>query len=438
VRSGCAFPVRSGERVVAIVEFFCEEAGEAQDQILEVFDHLGDQLGNVLERRRAEETLRQAQKMEAVGQLTGGLAHDFNNLLAVILGNLELIEDGTFGPDQVKPALRRAVRAAEQGADLTSRLLAFSRQQPLRPEPTDINRLITNFVELLQRTLGEHLWIRTDLKGKLWTAEIDRGQLEAALLNLAINARDAMPLGGRLLIETDNLDVGPDNREKRNNLKSGRYVVLSVSDTGPGIAQADLDKVFDPFFTTKETGGGSGLGLSMVYGFAKQSHGDAEIQSRQGLGTRVRLYLPATLEAAREPRANAPDAPAGAGETVLVVEDDAEVQALVVRMLTDSGYRAMAVDNAADGLKLVDEHDAIALLLTDMILPDGADGLDLAKRARARRPSLKTVLMSGYSDRFSAVSPADAGGLPLIAKPFRKAELAGIVRRTLDEADHSA
>ena len=433
IRSGCAFPVRSEGRVAAIVEFFSEEAIEPQEQILEVFDHLGDQLGNVLERRRADENFRQAQKMEAVGQLTGGLAHDFNNLLAVILGNLELVEDGSLDTDQVEPALQRAARAAEKGADLTSRLLAFSRRQSLRPEATDVNQLISGFVELMHRTLGEHLWIRTGLDDEVWAAQIDRGQLEAALLNLAINARDAMPLGGRLFIETNNVEVGDADREQREHLAPGRYVSVSVSDTGLGISNDDLDKVFEPFFTTKETGSGSGLGLSMVYGFAKQSHGHVDIQSKQGLGTRVRLYLPAAPTVAPSARAVPQDAPRGRGEVVLVVEDDLDVGDLVKRVLTDLGYQPTLAKTAEDGLKLLDENDAIALLLTDMVLPDGVGGLDLVERARLRRPALKAVLMSGYSDQFSADSSGSSIEMPLIAKPFRKADLARIVRQALDE-----
>ena len=436
IKTGCAFPVRSGGRVAAIIELFSDEAMEPQGQIIEVLGHLGDQLGNVLERRRADETFRQAQKMEAVGQLTGGLAHDFNNLLAVILGNLELVEDGSYGPDQVSPALRRAAKAAEKGADLTSRLLAFSRRQPLRPEATDVNLLITGFVELMHRTLGENLWIRTNLKESLRAAQIDRGQLEAALLNLAINARDAMPLGGRLLIETENLEIGEEDRGPHDHLAPGRYVAVSVADTGVGIPGNDLDKVFEPFFTTKETGGGSGLGLSMVYGFAKQSGGHVDIQSKQGLGTRVQLYLPAASTAAPAAPPEIEDTPRGRGETILVVEDDPDVRNLVTRMLNDLGYRPIPAAAAGDGLDILDRNETIALLLTDMVLPEGTGGLDLAKLAWARRPSLKALLMSGYSNQFSSDAAVEDIGVPLIAKPFHKADLARVVRRALDEPIH--
>jgi PAS domain S-box-containing protein len=398
-----------------------------QDGVLHVISSGRD----VTALRDAESRLHQAQKMDAVGQLTGGVAHDFNNLLTVIIGALDL--DPQRIPAEMRPSIEQALRAAERGAALTHRLLAFSRQQMLVARSVDFNRLIGDMDELLRRTLGEHVEIELKLAGDLWPALADSGQVENSLLNLAINARDAMPDGGKLTIETSNVHLDDDYASHNAEVAPGDYVMMAVTDTGTGMAEDVLAHVFEPFFTTKEVGKGTGLGLSMIYGFAKQSGGHAKIYSEIGHGTTVRLYLPRLANQSAGSDTAAAAAPhKGGGETILVVEDNPDVRRLVVRQLRELGYDVIEAANGPQALQVLDGGASIDLLFTDVVMPGGMTGRQLAEAAKARRPNLKTLFTSGYTEdsilRLGKLDP----GVRLLSKPYRKYELATRIREALD------
>ncbi|MGH8534900.1 MAG: chemotaxis protein CheB [Gammaproteobacteria bacterium] len=382
----------------------------------------------------AQEALAQAQKMEAVGQLTGGIAHDFNNLLTVIAGNLQLLE-ARLQDDAAGQKLRdAAARAAERGAERVHRLLAFARRQVLQPQAVDLNEIVAGMMPVLRQTLGEPIEIALAPGLDLWAALADPGQVEAALLNLALNARDAMPDGGRLVLETANGTLGQDATAPETELAPGDYVLLCVSDTGEGMSEETKRQAFEPFFTTKTTGRGSGLGLSMVYGFAKQSGGQVKVQSERGKGTTVQLYLP-----------RAKDAPAAAvaqdplpledlrgREAILVVEDDADVRALAVTYLSELGYRVLEAAEAQAALALFEDGEAIDLLFVDLVLPGTLDGHALALEANRRRPALQVLYTSGYPR--TTIQRADKldKGARLLMKPYRREDLARAVRGILD------
>jgi PAS domain S-box-containing protein len=381
---------------------------------------------DITERKAAEETVRQMQKMEAVGQLTGGVAHDFNNLLTAVIGNLELLAHRPAGETERK-LVESAMRAALRGAKLTQQLLAFSRRQQLQPRPIDVNELVSGMGDLLARTIGSTIEIRTALQDGLWPAVADPNQLELVVLNLAINARDAMSLDGSLTIETAN--VGPGHAKRPRDLADGDRVLIAVRDTGTGMSPETLAKAFEPFFTTKEVGKGSGLGLSQVYGIARQSGGSVEIDSRLGEGTEVRVYLPRArnaavtlLSAARQ----GGDEMAGSG-TILVVDDDPDARELTVRALREIGYRICEADGAARALQLLDDGRAFDLLVLDYAMP-GMNGAQLAAAARARRPELPLLFTTGHADAatLDAWSCADT-----LRKPFTLSELARQVRDLL-------
>jgi signal transduction histidine kinase/ActR/RegA family two-component response regulator len=385
------------------------------------------------ERIRLEAQLVQSQKMEAVGQLTGGVAHDFNNILMVILSNADaLVEDEGFEPHVLK-RLEEITKATERAADLTRSLLAFSRKLPLQPRNTNINELVLTTTKLLRATLGAQIEIEPVLAPNLWTIDVDRAQFESALVNLCINARDAMPGGGRLLIETSNVTLDDDHAARRPGGLPGPYVMMAVTDTGSGIPPEALAKVFEPFFTTKEVGKGTGLGLSMVHGFVKQSHGHIAIYSEMGTGTVIRIYLPRVegfradeaLEAARAmPRGN---------ERILVVEDDAQVRAAVAAQLQELGYRISQAADGAAGLAAFETAAApYDLLLTDIIMPGKFNGKALADVVKSRWPATRVVFMSGYSEKAIIHDGRLDPGVQLLTKPFRKVEVAETVRRCLD------
>ena len=401
-----------------------------------VFDAEGRHAGvgtistDVTDHRRAEEQLRPAQRMEAVGQLTGGIAHDFNNLLAIILGNAELLQERVGASNKLTQSL---IRAANRGAELTQRLLAFSRLQPLRPKAIDLDTLVTGMMDMLRRTLGETIEVDTDSMPGLWPARADPGQVDNALVNLVINARDAMPGGGRLTVGTFNADL--DDADPGHESISGKFVVLAVTDTGTGMATEVLEHVFEPFFTTKEVGQGSGLGLSMVYGFAKQSGGQLTVFSEPGHGTTVRLYLPRAeaIERHAEPEAPREATPRSRGEIVLVVEDNPDVRSLTTTLLGGLGYRVLEARDGKAALAILRESPRLDLLLSDVMLPGGMSGMELATEARRRRAGIKVLFMSGYADG-DAVRPSVGldGGAPLLDKPFRRDLLARKVRQILD------
>jgi signal transduction histidine kinase/ActR/RegA family two-component response regulator len=406
-------------------------------------DTISQLQAEVQRREVAEEALRQSQKMEAVGRLTGGIAHDFNNHLTVISSNIELLQR-RLPPDH--PALSRLTEAAMAGvqraATLTHRLLAFSRQQPLDPEPLDIGRLVSGMSDLLRRTLGEDVAIETVLAGGLWQTRVDANQLENVLLNLAVNARDAMPNGGKLTIETANAHLDEAYAAQHSEVSAGQYVMLAVTDTGTGMTPEVISKVFEPFFTTKPLGQGTGLGLSMVYGFIKQSGGHVAIYSEPGQGSAVKVYLPRFVRPEPQPAlATGPLAPAhppGDGETILVVEDDAEVRRASVEALRDIGYRVLEAGDAMEGVRLIVDRGGVDLLFTDVGLPGGVNGRVLADAARSAQPGLRVLFTTGYTKNAILHHGVLDHDVHFIPKPFNLDALAAKVREVLDTTETPA
>jgi PAS domain S-box-containing protein len=387
----------------------------------------------IAERERIEESLRHVQKLESIGHLTGGIAHDFNNLLTVVIGNLDtLVRRPVIEMDaRARRYVDFALEGAQKAAALTQRLLAFARRQPLRPEPTDVNRLVQRMSEMLRRTLGEQVETETVLGVGTWTIEVDVAQLENTLLNLAINSRDAMPQGGKLTIETANVHID-EAYSRANAMDVGQYVRLCVSDTGVGIPADILDKVFDPFFTTKTIGQGTGLGLSQVYGFVKQSGGHVRIYSEVGIGTTVKLYLPRYAGSLEKPLA-VPEKPVGGDteETILVVEDEPGVRQLSVSLLQELGYTVLEAPDAATTLDILARSSRVDLLFTDVGLPK-MNGRELAEVARLQRPSLKVLFTTGYARNAIVHHGRLDRGVDLLVKPFTFAQLADKVRTILD------
>ena len=396
---------------------------------------------DITAKRAAEEQLIQAQKMESVGQLTGGIAHDFNNMLTVITGTIEILAEGVRHDPALASIVRMIDDAAERAAQLTANLLAFARKQPLRPRETDVNGLIEEVVELLSPTLGRQIEIEAALSDHAWHALVDRGQLSSALVNLAINARDAMPNGGRLLFRTVNVTRSEGDAEA-SGPDAGDYVAIEVIDSGAGIPADIRDRIFEPFFSTKQFGVGTGLGLSMVFGFAKQSGGVVTVESEEGRGACFRILLPRADTASDAPAASdaAPEAEAelrGGSETILCVEDDEVVRAHVVGRLESLGYKVIAAANAAQALEVVHAGTAFDLLFTDIVMPGAMNGRQLAlKVAELRRP-LRVLYTSGNTFGALDLGARPGEGVLLLAKPYRKAELARMVRLCLDRAiDH--
>jgi two-component system NtrC family sensor kinase len=395
----------------------------------------------VVRREQTELALHQAMKMEAVGRLTGGIAHDFNNLLTAILGNVDLaLRRVGEGDERLKRSLSSARQASERAASLVQRLLAFSRQHPQEVKAVDVNRLVQDMSELLRRTIGEAVTVETVLAGGLWKTAIDPNQLENAILNLAINARDAMKEGGRLTIETANtyLDEayvaanGPD-------LTPGQYVMLAISDTGSGMGKEVIERAFEPFFTTKPTGAGTGLGLSMVYGFVKQSGGHVKIYSEPGEGTSIKLYLPRLMDESQveawTPAGHADrkeEEAAQRPEKILLVEDDEEVNRFSSEILRDEGYQVISTHEGASGLRLLDANPDVKLLFTDVVLPGGMNGRQLADEARRRRPDLKVLFTTGYTRNAIIHHGRLDADVDLLTKPFTSDALARKVRQILD------
>jgi len=390
--------------------------------------------------QRTQEQLAQAQKMEGIGQLTGGVAHDFNNLLTVIIGNLESLQRALKSPaldaDRLARSVDNAMRGAQRAASLTQRLLAFSRRQPLDPKPIDVGRLVVGMSELLRRTLGEQIAIETVLAGGLWRVLADPNQLEVSILNLAVNARDAMPQGGKLTIETANAYLDEAYAAAQTEVLPGQYMVISISDTGAGMTREVQARAFEPFYTTKDVGQGTGLGLSQVYGFVKQSGGHVKIYSEPGLGTTVKLYLPRLLSdeggvAVAEAAALAPRS--ADGQTILVVEDDDDVRANTTGILRELGYAVLEAPDAAAALHLLEAHPEIRLLFTDVGLPGGMNGRQLADAARQTRPELKVLFTTGYARNAIVHDGRLDPGVVLIPKPFTYAAVAAKLSDVLEE-----
>ncbi|HEX4111285.1 MAG TPA: ATP-binding protein [Stellaceae bacterium] len=386
---------------------------------------------DVTERLAIEQRLRQAQRMEAIGQLTGGMAHDFNNILGVVIGSLDMLRIGGRLSQEDDELVAGAIDAAVLGADLIKRLLAFARRQQLHPQRAEINALVVGIVTILERTLGEEIPIKLDLGGGIWPARVDSAQLEAGLVNLATNARDAMPKGGVLTIRTGNRELDADYASMHNDVNPGDYAMIEVSDTGTGIPPELMGRIFEPFFTTKDPGKGTGLGLSMVFGFVKQSGGHINVYSEASVGTTFRIYLPrdrGNLPNDDRPRAVAPAV--GGTETILVVEDNVAMRKVVLRQLTELGYRVLEAGAAAAALEVL-AAERVALLFSDVVMAGDVNGIELARLAMGRWPELKVLLTSGFPEARVAGESMPVG-LRLLSKPYRRAELARTLREILD------
>jgi PAS domain S-box-containing protein len=413
---------RDGSWVVVEVSMrlLREASGEPQEIISTVRD--------VTARTELEERLRQSQKMEAVGQLTGGVAHDFNNLLTVILGNAEILAEES-ADSETRSLARMIEDAASRGADLTQKLLAFGRRQSLKPEPLALHEVVQGIMGLLRRTLGEHIAIRTAVRDGGAAALADRALLESAILNLVVNARDAMPNGGKLTIRTGEKVAG----RRDGTIPAGQPAVfVTVSDSGTGMSPEVVEHAFEPFFTTKEVGQGSGLGLSMVYGFAQQSGGHVKIQTKEGRGTSVTILLPAVARKAEQSATSAGSSFQLSGGRVLMVEDEPSVREFVCALLTSLGYDAQAVASGPEALKVLERDRSFDLLFTDIVLPQGMSGLELARQARAISPGLKVLLTSGYPEEAFQHHGRPEADMPLLRKPFRRKALAEALRRVIE------
>ena len=388
-------------------------------------------LEDLTEKNATEAMLRQSQKMEAVGQLTGGMAHDFNNILMVILANVEEMQEDETLPSHHRATLASIATSGERAADLTRRLLAFSRKQRLQPQNTSLTDLVGGLDKLLRATLGEQIEIEAILADGLWIANVDRAQVEAALINLCVNARDAMPNGGKLLIETANVELDDDYAQAAG-IAPGQYVMLAVGDTGTGMSAGTLEKAFEPFFTTKDVGKGTGLGLSMIYGFVRQSNGHIKIYSELGVGTTVRIYLPRSIACRADDAAVAAATMPRGSERILLVEDDAQVRTVVQAQLASLGYAVTSTGCGAEALDRLDKGEAIDAVLSDVVMP-GMSGPELAEAIAGRRLSPRILFMSGYSENATRLRGDIAADASLLSKPFRKIDLAERLRQTLDK-----
>jgi len=403
-----------------------------------------NKLGEALQLKDAQEQelketlaqLQQAQKMETVGNLTGGIAHDFNNLLGILIGNLDLLKEILTEDEEASELVDAALEAGLRGKDLNRRLLAFARRQSLQPETINVNETLTSMSKLLQRSLGERVEISIRSSANIWPVTVDPTQLETAILNLGVNARDAMPNGGRLMIETANVHLDENAAEGDEEVKPGPYVMLAVSDEGVGMAKEIVKRVFDPFFTTKEVGQGTGLGLSMVHGFIKQSGGHVSIYSEKGRGTTVKLFLPRDENAVTEndETITANDQPTGDGQTVLLVEDNEGMRKIARKQLSDLGYEVIEADRAAAAVAILEKGEKVDLVFSDIVMPGEMDGIGLANKIAVEYPGLPVLLTSGFTARASdefedtAVSASKAD---LLSKPYRKEELAVAINRNL-------
>jgi PAS domain S-box-containing protein len=391
---------------------------------------------NVTELRNVEQQLRQSQKLEAIGQLTGGIAHDFNNLLGIMLGNLDLLTEQISAESDQMELVEEAIGAARRGAELTQRMLAFARKQPLHPRTFDMNKIVTGMESMLRRTLGEDIELLVAPADNLWTVIADPSQVEDVLINLAVNARDAMPRGGHLVIETAAVRLDESYSMHNAEVVPGDYVMVAVTDSGSGIPPEILDRIFEPFFTTKEAGRGTGLGLSMAYGFAKQSGGHLKIYSEIGHGTTVKIYLPrAAGSTLVEERDKGEKVLPPGRETVCLVEDNDALRRTTVRMLKELGYVVLEAPHGPAAIELLEKSGDVDLLLTDIVMPKGMSGYDLAELVQAKRPTLKVLFMSGYSATFINQLDIARPQAHFISKPCRKRDLAIMLRTVLDDTE---
>jgi PAS domain S-box-containing protein len=422
-KDGTTFPVH-----LAVSEFEADGHRYFTGMIQDISDrkHVEEAL------RESERRFAQAQKMEAVGQLTGGIAHDFNNLLLVISGNLELLEPHLPGHVS-RELLKDAQDAAALGSRLTDQLLTFARRRHLDPQVIQLNDLVVGITDMLRRTLGQHISLSTSLARDIWPTRADPGQFQSAIVNMAVNSRDAMPQGGKLVVETRNILLGSDQAEFHSELTPGEYVQLSISDTGMGMPPEVRDRVFEPFFTTKDKSRGTGLGLAMVYGFVKQSGGHVTIYSEDGLGTTINLYLPRADAVSETVTTAGPrsDLDLQARGTILVVEDDARVRQLTIRRLELIGYQVLEAADGPTALEILRGIDPIDLVFTDLIMPGGLSGREVAVKARELRPGIRVLLTSGYAEELMHGDELQREQMKVLRKPYQQAELAAILRDVL-------
>jgi signal transduction histidine kinase len=391
------------------------------------------------QRERAEEALRQSQKMEAIGHLTGGIAHDFNNLLQVITGNLDMVLPGLGESERASQRVRNALLAADRASRLTQQLLAFARRQPLQPQVINAGRRMAETADLLRRTLGGNIEVEFVGAGGLWNIQADLPQLDNAVLNLALNARDAMPAGGKMTIETANILLDDAYAACHGDVEPGQYVMIAVTDTGCGMNAEQMERAFEPFYTTKPEGQGTGLGLSQVYGFVKQSGGHVKIYSELGHGTSVKIYLPRARQGEEATRVHIPDhAGSGTGETILVVEDDAAVRASTVEMVAELGYRVLEAEDAARALAVLKGDLRIDLIFTDVVMPGPVTSRELAEKAVVLRPEIAVLFTSGYTENAIIHHGRLDEGVFLLSKPYRKEELARKIRSVLTASRRAA
>lgn len=430
--SAALVPLLDRNRAMGLVLAVSREGRHFDHDALHLLQSVANMASAVVQRRRSEDQLAHAQRLDAVGQLTGGIAHDFNNLLTVLSGSLQLLDDEVRDQPSASDLIASALRSIGRGAELTGKLLAFARRQQLAPEVVDVPALLHDLQRMLQRTLGDSIRLHLRCPPTLPAAYIDPVQLDAALVNLALNARDAMPRGGEIGIDASERIIGA--QDETADLAAGHYLLVTVFDTGHGMAPETLARALEPFFTTKQAGRGSGLGLSMVYGFVKQSGGHMEIRSALGYGARVNLYLPVSAQGAARPAdvsSTTARAATNAHETVLVVEDDSAVRNVTVAFLQRAGYAVLTAGSGAQALEQLDAHPQIALLFTDVHLGDSITGRDVARYARRRDPQLPILLTTGFEDD-AVLRDARDDAFDLLRKPYRREQLASAVRRLLD------
>lgn len=431
--SGALIPLLDRDRPMGALIALSREPRRFDHDALHLLQSVANLIAALVQRRRTEEQLAHSQRLDAIGQLTGGIAHDFNNLLTIMSGSLQLLEDESPQRPEAAELIASALRSVARGAELTAKLLAFARRQRLNPCAVDARSLLRDLELMLGRTLGESIRIDVTCDEGIPCAYADAMQLDTALVNLVLNARDAMPRGGEITLTASERWIAAN--ETRHELAAGHYIVFSVTDTGHGMSEDTLARAVEPFFTTKDIGRGSGLGLSMVYGFVRQSGGYLHIDSHLGYGTRIDLYLPVavatTTATATAPVTAATAISTGDGETVLMVEDDPGVRRISAAFLQSLGYRVHAVGSAEEALQQLQRDDAISLLFSDVMLGSGMNGKELARAARALRPSLPVLLTSGYEDALPQWQQADADRFELLRKPYRREQLAAAVRRSL-------
>ncbi|HTD29309.1 MAG TPA: ATP-binding protein, partial [Xanthomonadaceae bacterium] len=427
--SGVMMPLLDRDRAIGALIATSNRTQRFDHDALHLLQSLANVIAALFQRRRTEDQLAHSQRLDAIGQLTGGIAHDFNNLLTVVSGSLQLLQADYEETPEAGELIASALRSVTRGAELTSKLLAFARRQRLVPQVVDARALLLDVEQMLKRTLGDVVRLQVRCAEGPLAALADPMQLDSALVNLALNARDAMPRGGEIMIDARESLIALD--QATDDLGAGHYVLISVVDTGRGMSPETLTRAMEPFFTTKGAGRGSGLGLSMVYGFAKQSGGHLRIESALGYGTRVELYLPVARGAEPIPTPAMLPRNASNGETVLVVEDDVAVRDIAVALLHASGYRVHAVATGEEALRQLAEDPKIALLFSDVMLGDGINGKELTRMARERKPGLAVLLTSGYEEAVASEPDAE-DGVELLRKPYRREQLAAAVQRALD------